>query len=204
MGPYTAAQLHKLDLYPGFGHEVLQYLHDPTPYMPPSRLYWTRRLLRPTMDPEDNEHEFEVLVLHRELISFGDTQVQYCWRLHEDALPRLERGPARVAPLHTWSMMILNTNQDGDFWEQWRQRYHTEWPHAGRTIHPQLVKYSRVYTDFVRAWMMHEECHVGTREMQAASEFLGRNIASSRERDRMLTRLRQFARERRYSFAWAI
>ena len=98
----------------------------------------------------------------------------------------------------------MNTNQDGDFFEQWRQRYHSDWPHAGPTIHPQLAKYSRVYVDFVRVWMMHEECHVGTPEMRAASEFLGRNILSDRERDRALRRLRQFARETRCCVHWAI
>ena len=221
MGPYTAAQLHKLDLYPGFGEEVLAYLPDPTPFMPPSRLLWTRRLNRPVMDPEDPEHVFEAQVLRGELVRFGDTQVQYAWRPNETALPRAVRGPASAAPRHAWCMSILHANQDGDFWEQWRQRYRTDWPLVTREgatatynpelniventyIHPQLWKYSRIYTDFVRAWMMHEECYVGTREMQLASEYLGRNIVLDVQRDRVLARLRQYARENAYSFAWAI
>ena len=203
-GPYAAAQLWHMDIYPGFGEEVLAYLHDPTPYMPPSRLFWTRRLNRPAMDPEDGDRVFDVQVFRGEMIRFGDTPVQYLWRHHEAALPKAVRGPVRAAPRHAWCVAILNTNQDGDFWEQWRQRYGTDWPYAGQTVHPQLLKYSRVFTDFVRVWLMQEDCYVGNREMQAASEILGRNIVLDIQRDRMLHRLRQFARENEFSFAWAI
>jgi hypothetical protein len=203
-GPYAAAQLWKLDLYPGFGDEVLAYLHDPTPYMPPSRLYWTRRLNRPAMDAEDNERVFDVQVLRGELIRFGDTQVQYLWRHHEDALPRAVRGPVSAAPRHAWCMAILNTNQDGDFWEQWRQRYRSEWPFVGTTIHPQLRKYSVAYNFFVQVWLNQERCYVGTSFMEEISQRINRNILSNAQRDRALNRLRQMARERNLSFAWAI
>ena len=217
MGPYTAAQLHKLDLYPGFGEDVMQYLHDPTPFMPPSRLYWTRRLMRPCMDPEDADNMFDVQVLRGELIRFGDTPVQYHWSRHDGALPSVARGLVRTAPRHAWCMMILNTNQDGDFWEQWRQRYHEDWPFVkeesvdDRGIissitgpHPELSKYCAMFANLAMAWMNQERCYVGDTQMEEISELTGRNIVSYAERDRMLTRLRQWARERNLSFAWAI
>lgn len=217
MGPYSAAQIHKLDLFPGFGEEVLKFLPDPTPLMPPSRLYWTRRLNRPTMDPEDVDNQFDVQVLRGELIRFGDTPVQYHWSRHEGALPTVARGPVRAAPRHAWCMMILNTNQDGDFFEQWRQRYHDEWPIVKEesvddrgiicTItapHPELDKYCTKFFYLATVWMNQERCYVGDTQMEEMSEFLGRNIVSYPERDRMLTNLRQWARERDFSFAWAI
>ena len=70
-----AAQLDKLGPFDGFGQAVLEFIGDPMPYMPPSRLRWSRLLRRPVMDLEDADDEFEVQVLRGELVRFGDTQI---------------------------------------------------------------------------------------------------------------------------------
>jgi hypothetical protein len=226
-----AAQLHKLDLFPGFDRLVLEFVGNPTPYMPPSRLRWSRRLNRPCMDPEpmvmdpnhlftdpaDDEDFFEVLVLRGEMIRFGDTEVQYTWRRSENELPTITRGPARAAPRHAWCMSVLNTRQDDDFFEAWRLSHNAMWPFVSTPIprapgsrmgvavqnpHPQLVAYFNRSGNFADAWAAVEACYIGSPEIDAASQALGRNAWLNVQRDGALRRLREMARN--LSFAWAI
>jgi hypothetical protein len=226
-----AAQLHKLELFPGFDGMILDFLGNPTPHMPPRRLHWSRRLNRPCMDPEpelmDPDHLFtdpagdedaiEVLVLRGEMIRFGDTEVQYAWRRNENELPTITRGPARAAPRHAWCMGVLNTHQDDDFFEAWRRTHNARWPFVGtpapsapgsrmrvsiHSIHPQLLAHFNRSANFADAWAAVEACYIGSPEIDAASQALGRNAWLHVQRDSALRRLREMARN--LPFAWAI
>ena len=209
-----AAQLHKLELFPGFDRLILELVGNPTPYMPPSRLRWSRLLLRPTMDPEDDEEQFEVLVLRGEMIRFGDVQIQYMWRRNENALPTTARGPARAAPRHAWCIGALSTHQDGDFFEAWRQTHNADWPYVrahsramrmtvdATYVHPQLFAFFRRHANFMDAWDAVEACYIGSPEVDATTRLLGRNVWLNVQRDGALRHLREMARN--LSFAWAI
>ena len=211
----SAAQLHKMAPFAGFEGMLLEFLGNPTPYMPPSRLQWSRRLNRPVMDPEDEEDVFEVQVLRGELIRFGTVEIQYMWRRNENALPTVARGPVRAAPRHAWCVGILSTHQDGDFFEAWRQTHNAEWPlvrtpmpSIGRMMataerpHPQLQKYCALYMRFVDAWNALEACYIGPPHVDEMSQFLGRSVVLNVQRDRALQQLRDMVRD--LSFAWAI
>ena len=214
-----AAPLHKLGPFDSFGQAVLEFLGDPTPYMPPSRLRWSRLLRRPVMDMEDDDDEFEVQVLRGELIRFGDTPIQCTWRRNENAMPTVARCPARAAPRHAWCVAVLSTRQDGDFFEAWRRRYRNDWPlvrvrRAGivvarvtvetESVHPQLYKHCRRHATFADAWRALEACYVGPPELQTISQILGRNVATNVQRDGALQQLRDMVREDYPSSAWAI
>ena len=212
-----AAQLYKLGPFEGFGQAVLEFVGDPTPLMPPSRLRWSRLLHRPVMDPEDEEGDFEVQVLRGELIRFGDTQIQYTWRRNENALPTVTRGPARAAPRHAWCVAVLNTHQDGDFFEAWRLEHNAEWPlvrtplpSTGRMTvtaeraHPQLADHVGNYLQFADAWNALEACYIGPPHVDALSQLLGRSTVLNVQRDRALQQLRDMVRAEGLSFAWAI
>ena len=214
-----AAQLCKLGPFGGFGQAVLEFIGDPTPYMPPSRLRWSRLLRRPVMDLEDTDGEFETQVLRAELIRFGDTQVQYVWRRSENALPTVTRGPARAAPRHAWCVGVLSTRQDGDLFEAWRRTHNAEWPlvrvrRAGivvvrvtvemEYVHPQLIKYCRVQATFADVWNALEACYEGSPEIQAVGQVMGRNTFLHVQRDDALRHLRELVREVYPSIVWAI
>jgi hypothetical protein len=215
----SAAQLHKLGPFEGFGEAVLEFVGNPTPYMPPSRLQWSRRLNRPAMDPEDEEDVFEVQVLRGELIRFGNVEIQYMWRRNENALPTVARGPARAAPRHAWCVSVLSTHQDGDFFEAWRQTHNAEWPLVRTPLppipgsrmtasverpHPQLAKHTEYYLQFADAWNALEACYIGPPHVDEMSQFLGRSVVLNVQRDRALQQLRDMVRAEGLSFAWAI
>ena len=211
-----AAQLHKMGPFEGFGQAVLEFVGNPTPHMPPSRLQWTRRLNRPVMDPEDEEDEFEVLVLRGEMIRFADTQVQYYWRRNENALPTVGRGPARAAPRHAWCMGVVSSHQDRDFFEAWRREHNADWPHVrvrsrairmtvdATYVHPQLFEFFRHHVNFMDAWNAVQACYEGSPEIQATTQVLGRNVWLHVQRDAALQHLRGLTREADLSFTWAI
>ena len=227
----SAAQLYKMGPFEGFGEAVLDFLGNPTPYMPPSRLQWSRRLNRPCMDPEpflmdpnhlftdpeDDEDVFEVMVLRGEMIRFGNVEVQYAWRRNENALPTITRGPARAAPRHAWCMGVLNTHQDDDFFEAWRRTHNARWPFVRTTLppvpgsrmttaverpHPQLLAHFHRSANFADAWAAVEACYIGSPEIDATAQALGRNVWLNVQRDGALRRLREMAHD--LSFAWAI
>ena len=213
-----AAQLHKLGPFDGFGQAVLEYIGDPTPYMPPRRLYWSRLLNRPVMDLEDDDDEFEVQVLRGELIRFGDVPIQHTWRRSENALATVTRGPARAAPRHAWCVAVLSTHQDLDFFAAWRRTYRNDWPLVRQRtagivapvsveteyVHPQLLKYCQRHATFADAWRALEVCYIGSPEVYAVSLIVGRNAFTNVQRDNSLRRLRELVREDYPSIAWAI
>ena len=213
----SAAQLHKMAPFAGFEGMLLEFLGNPTPYMPPSRLQWSRRLNRPVMDPEDEEGVFEAWVLRGELIRFGTVEIQYMWRRNENALPTVARGPARAAPRHAWCVAVLSTHQDGDFFEAWRRTHNAEWPRVrtplpstGRMTvsveraHPQLADHVGNYLQFADAWNAVEACYIGPPHVDALSQLLGRSTVLNVQRDRALQQLRDMVRAEGLSFAWAI
>ena len=116
-------------------------------------------------------------------------------------------------------MGVVSTQQDGDFFEAWRRTYNARWPFVRTTLppilgsrsttsieraHPQLFALFRHSGNFADAWAAVEACYIGSPEIDATTQLLGRNVWLNVQRDGALRRLREMARAEGLSFAWAI
>ena len=199
-----AAQLHKLDLFQGFGEHLLTYLDNPTPYMPPRRLHWSRLLRRPSLPPPEL-NQYEAIVFRGELVRFGDTEIRYAWRRSEASLLTVTTGPAHAAPRHAWYLGIITTNQDLTFFAEWQEKYGHSWPHIGDdVVHPYLRKYYEKYCELCPIIDELVEAYEGPPTTYAISRALGRNVWTNVQRDAALERVRELARRIYPSIVWAI
>ena len=199
-----AAQLHKLGLFEGFGEHIMTYLDNPTPYMPPRRLHWSRLLHRPSMAPPELD-QYEAVVLRGEMVRFGDAEVRYAWRRSEASHLTVATGPARAAPRHAWYMCIVTTNQDLAFFADWQQKYGYSWPHVGDDLlHPYLARYYSRYCELCPIFDDVVEAYEGPPTTYAISRALGRNVWTNVQRDAALERVRELARRIYPSIVWAI
>ena len=126
-GPYAAAQVWKLDLFPGFGRELLEYLGDPTPFVPEEWLRAYRRIGRfaiPSNMAMDAGYA-SFLILAEEVRGTG-VHVHARTRAHLDgtvlAIPRTGTS------LGYWNVKYV-TASCNEFKLEWHDRHGWDWPY---------------------------------------------------------------------------